>query len=70
MRVGGGGACTGGAGGGGTRTGRARIDRALVVVFVNTHGMETWDRNAWWFDLQSRISETRKDQSCYVARRK
>ena len=42
MRVGGGGACTGGAGGGGTRTGRVHIDRALVVVFVNTQGMGTW----------------------------
>ena len=35
-----------------------------------TGGRGNMDRNPWWFDLQSRISETRKVQSCYVARRK
>ena len=28
-----------------------------------------WDRNPWWFDLQSRISETRKVQSFGGSRR-
>ena len=28
------------------------------------------DRNPWWFDFPRSISETRKVQSCYVARRK
>ena len=28
------------------------------------------DRSAWWFDFSRSISETRKVQSCYVARRK
>ena len=28
------------------------------------------DRSAWWFDFPRSIYETRKVQSCYVARRK
>ena len=29
-----------------------------------------YDRSPWWFDFPSSIFETRKVQSCYVARRK
>ena len=34
-----------------------------------SHGLPK-DRNPWWFDFPRSISETRKVNSCYVARRK
>ena len=48
-----------------TQRPRSANDEISPVMGTSAH-----DRNPWWFDFPRSISETRKVQSCYVARRK
>ena len=48
----------------------AELGDALPAPTDGITYIRLMDRNPWWFDFPRSISETRKVQSCYVARRK